>query len=117
MAVDNFEVVDIISADPGGNVVLKASDHLDWSDSISHQRTLQEKLNRYLAFVQSGEIVEQYPEANGRPVIIEVVTKHPPDLGGLQFLERADAIVTSAGFGFRHTCITSRSESSGTTQP
>ena len=103
MAVDDSGVVDIISIDPHGNVVLTVSDHLDWTDSISHQQTLQVKLNRYLAFVESGEILEQYPKAIGKSVIIEVVTQHDPGASGMEFLDRAAEIIANAGFTFRHS--------------
>jgi hypothetical protein len=102
MAVDDSGVVDIISIDPSGNVVLTISDHLDWAESVSHQLTLQEKFNRYLAFVESGEILDQYPNAKGRSVIFRLVTKHNPDPDGAQFLERAKKVIESAGFGFQH---------------
>lgn len=102
MAVDDFNVIDIVSIDPGGNVVLTVSDHLEWTETTSHQLTLQEKFNRYLAFVESGEILESYPNATGRPVIFSVVTQFDPDPSGLDFLKRAKAVIENAGFGFRH---------------
>ena len=103
MAIDDPDVVDIVSIDPSGSVVLTVSDHLDWNDSTEHQFTLQGKLNRYLAFVESGEILESYPKAKGKPVLFEVVTQHEPDLAGTQFLNRAKAVIEQAGFSFRHT--------------
>jgi hypothetical protein len=103
VAIDDPGVVDIISIDPTGSVVLQVSDHLDWDDSIQHQLNLQEKLNRYLAFVESGEILESYPGAKGRPVMIEIVTQHDPDPGGTRFLEKAKMVIEQAGFAFRHT--------------
>lgn len=102
MAVDDFGVVDIISIDPSGRVVLTVSDHLDWRDSTSHQLTLQTKFNRYLAFIESGELLEQYPDAKGRPVVICVVTQHDPDSTGEQFLQRARGVIEGAGFMFLH---------------
>jgi hypothetical protein len=93
----------MISIDPAGSVVLKVSDHLDWDDSIQHQLTLQAKLNRYLAFLESGEILESYPDAKGKPVMIEVVTQNDPDPGGMEFLEKTKIVVEQAGFSFRHT--------------
>jgi hypothetical protein len=49
-----------------GEVVLTMSDDLGRSDRIAHQLLLQAKSNRYLAFVESGEIAERYPGANDR---------------------------------------------------
>lgn len=102
MAVNDPGVVDIISIDPLGNVVLTISDHLDWAHTIPHQLILQEKLNRYLAFVESGEILESYPKAEGRPVILRVVTLFEPDASGIAFFERATKGVEKAGFAFRY---------------
>ena len=80
MSVEQTSVIDIISADRNTEkVVLTISDHLDWSNSLEHQKLLQEKLNRYLAFVETGEILESYPDAKDRPVGFRVVFKFAPD--------------------------------------
>jgi hypothetical protein len=100
MAIDNPDVIDIISVDPSGRVVLCISDHLYWIDSVAHQCLLQVKINRYLAFVESGEILDRYPNARGRQVVIEVVTQHEPDAEGLLFLDRAKNTIALAGFEF-----------------
>jgi hypothetical protein len=102
MSVEHFDVVDIVSADKTGHVVLTIADHLDWSDSAAHQLTLQTKLNKYLAFVESGEILTRYPDAKNRPVIIKVVFKYEPDQEGWKFLAKAKEIVQSAGLDLRH---------------
>jgi hypothetical protein len=102
MAVDDPDTVDIMSIDASGAIVLTISDHLEWTDSRSHQFTLQAKMNRYLAFVESGEVLEHHPEAKGRPVVIQVVTKCEPDADGQAFLRRAQGVMEKAGFGFEH---------------
>jgi uncharacterized protein DUF6572 len=90
VSVERLDVVDIVSIDKEtGHVVLTISDHLDWSDTVRHQTILQAKFNKYLAFVESGEILESYPDAKDRPVAIKVVFKHKPDQEGLRFLARA----------------------------
>jgi len=101
MAGDDEGVVDIVSIEPSGSVVLTISDHLDWRDSISHQRVLQGKINRYLAFVESGEILDRYPQAAGRKVVIKVVMMHDPDVDGEHFFERARSALTQTGVQFR----------------
>ena len=35
---------------------------------LHHQGVSQAKINRYLAFVESGEVLERYPDARTRPV-------------------------------------------------
>jgi hypothetical protein len=103
LAVDQPKVVDLIGVDIAtGEVVLTISDHLDWRDGQEHLLALQEKLNTYLAFVESGELVESYPEAKERAVGIKVLFKFRPDRLGLQFLEGAKEAIQSAGFSFRH---------------
>ena len=102
MAVDDANIVDIISDDRNGCVVLTISDHLDWSDPLFHLHTLQEKLNRYLAFVESGELLERRPEAAGRPVRICVALSHSPIAIGREFLEKAKAIVENSGVDFSY---------------
>jgi hypothetical protein len=49
------------------------SDHLGRNDSTRHQEILQAKLNAYLAFAESGEILEKYPEVADRTVLFKIV--------------------------------------------
>lgn len=102
MSVEQTDVVDILSIDrETGHVVLTISDHLDWSDSLAHQTVLQRKLNRYLAFVESEEILEQYPKAKDRPVAFKVAFRFSPDEAGWEFVAKARAVIESAGFTLR----------------
>lgn len=110
MSVEQLDVIDVISTDPTGHVVLTVSDHLDWSDTVQHQNILQAKLNKYLAFVESGEILEKYPDAKGRLVVFKVVFKFRPDPTGLQFLAKAKAVIESAGFTLRQEVFVESSD-------
>jgi hypothetical protein len=103
VSVEQFDIVDVISIhQKTGHVVLTISDHLDWSNTIEHQRTLQTKFNKYLAFVESGEILTRYPDARDLPVTFKVVFKYKPDEDGWRFLARAKEVIESAGFNLRH---------------
>ena len=103
MSVEESSTVDIISIDrKTGQVILTISDHLDWHDSKDHQMLLQRKLNSYIAFVESGEILRSYPDAKGKSITFKVVFKFRPDRDAESFLERARGIVASAGFQLRH---------------
>ena len=77
MSIDQTNVVDAIGVDNAtGDVVLTIADHLEWTGSDNeHLLLLQEKLNTYLSFVESGELLEAYPDAKGRTVLIDVVCK------------------------------------------
>ncbi|MEZ5363690.1 MAG: DUF6572 domain-containing protein [Bryobacterales bacterium] len=92
-------------------MILTISDHLDWSDSLEHQTLLQTKLNSYLAFIESGEILEHYPDARDRAVALRVVFKYDPDASGNEFLRRARSIVESAGFALRWGRLASEASS------
>ena len=103
MTVDQFDVIDIISIDKlTGHAILTISDHLDWADSIKHQNILQTKFNAYLAFVESGKVLEKYPDAAGRSIVFEVVFKFKPDSAGREFLIKAKKVIESAGFSLRY---------------
>ena len=113
MSVDQTNVIDLISTNANGEVVLTVSDHLDWRDSIRHQTILQEKLNTYLAFAESGQILQEYPDAEGRPVVFDVVLKFEPDNEGVHFLKRAAEAVKSAGFKWSCEQFSERSNADG----
>jgi hypothetical protein len=66
----------------------------------THLRLLQNKLNRYLAFVESGEIFQSYPKAQDRPIVFTVVFKFRPNEEGRAFLDNVRPIVESAGITF-----------------
>jgi hypothetical protein len=101
MAIDQPKVIDFIGVDKiTGNIVLTISDHLDWEDSPRHQMILQEKINCYLAFIESGEILETYPDAEARIPVITVMARYSPDSGGQQFLSKAKSVLHSAGILF-----------------
>ena len=107
MSIEQTDLVDIISIDRvTGEVILTISDHLDWSDCAAHLMLLQSKLNRYLAFVESGEILQSYPNAKDRPIAFTVVFKFPPDGQGRAFLAKVRPIVESAGISFREKLST-----------
>ena len=101
MSVDQTNVVDIISKSPTGEITLTISDHLDWTDTADNLWTLQEKLNTYLRFLESGEVYERYPDAVGRALIVHVIFKFPPNLEARSFLAKAKSIVENAGFQFQ----------------
>ncbi len=102
MAIDDPKIIDIIGLeDATDEVVLTISDHLDWDDTREHQQLLQDKLNKYLAFIESGELYEKYPKAKGRRPRIDVVFKYKPDIEGFSFLSKVKPIIENAGYGFR----------------
>lgn len=99
MSIDQTGVIDAIGVDNAtGNVVLTISDHLPWSKE--HLLLLQDKLNTYLAFVESGELMANYPDAKHRNVLINIVCKYEPNSDARSFFDQIASIVEGAGMKF-----------------
>jgi len=103
MSIEQAGIVDFISINEGASeVVLTISDHLEWSaDNKEHLFLLQEKINSYLRFIESGELMESYPKANGRGVVINIIGKFPLDEEAEKFIDNVRAIVGDAGIVLR----------------
>ena len=112
MSVDNPDVVDFVGIEPeSGKVVLTVSDHLDWKDVDAHILLLQAKLDAYLHFVESGELVEAYPVAAGRSAAILVAAKYLMVTEGAIFLERCTRLLAAQGIELRFTVMDSAEDS------
>jgi len=102
MAVDNHDVIDACGVDNvTGEVVLSIADHLPWSDT-AHLAALQAKINRYLDFIESGQLIDDYPASKGRSICIAVWFKWPPDGAGIEFIAKAELFLR--GRNCRLTC-------------
>ena len=102
MSIEQVDQVDFVSIERSSNiVVLTVSDHLDWSDELNHVRLLQDKLDAYLRFIEGGELMEQYPQARGRTITVEVVCKHEPTALGREFFGHTSEVLRAAQLGFR----------------
>jgi len=102
MAVDNSDLIDSCGIDKdSGDAVLNIADHLPWSDE-GHLIALQAKINRYLDFIESGQLIGDYPAARGRPVRIAIWCKYPPDERGREFIGKAETLLSSVNC--RLTC-------------
>ena len=90
MSLDISSTIDALSDDMDGAAVsLAIIDGWDWSDETKHLLALQSKLNAYFDFVQSGQIFEVRPEARGKKLRIDLLTKYKlPDKAG-RFLQIA----------------------------
>jgi hypothetical protein len=101
MGLDKTHVIDAIGTDIlTGTVRLTIIDDMEWSRE--HLRLLQDKLNAYIAFVESGEFVSTYPGAADRGVAIDLVLRHRPDAEARQFLEAARLLLDQDGLGFHY---------------
>ncbi len=106
MSIEQINKIDFISLRNGTNtVVLTISDHLDWVDSDSHIQILQDKINTYLSFCESGELLESYPKAKNKDILIETKGKHALSEEGEEFYEQAKRIIQEAGFELKFSLV------------
>lgn len=95
MSLDNIQAVDSIGIDKStGAAVLTIIDYWDWTEEHVHLVALQAKLNSYFEFIESGQILEAYPEAVGRKLCIEVICRYPISAAGQMLLEKASVVAT-----------------------
>jgi hypothetical protein len=75
VSVEQTSTIDFATIDhSSGDIWLTISDHLPWdADEIGHLELLQGKINAYLRFIESGELMRKIPDAAGRSVIIDLV--------------------------------------------
>ncbi len=93
MSLDNADIVDAVGIEvEDGTVVLSIIDGWDWADERGHLCALQDKLNAYFGFVETGQVYETYPEASGQPLRIDIVSKFPIPETSLSFLQKVSAV-------------------------
>lgn len=104
MSITESKVIDIIAVPEGepDNVVLVITDHLEWGDKAQqgeHLLLLQEKINAYIAFIESGELLETYPPAKGKNPKIRINGLYELPEQGESFIDRVTKVLKGAGIG------------------
>jgi hypothetical protein len=103
MSLDRIDVVDAVGTDKkSGAVVLNILDSWDWDDEEGHLIALQDKINAYLGFVDSGQLYEDYPTAAGKTLRIDIITRFPMPDAALAFLKEAAAVVSQLSISITH---------------
>ncbi len=98
MSIEQTDKIDIISTGKNGRIVLTISDHLEWDDKGEHALLMEDKINAYLHFIETGQVLEEYPDAKGKRVVISIIMKHFPNEDGLLFLRHCQEIVHNLGY-------------------
>ncbi len=98
MSVLDFEQFDLISRHVDGHIILTIGDHLEWKNEEDHILALRTKVNNYLNAIANGELVIQYPDAEGREIRIQIVAKFIPSENGYAFLRKARETLYPAGY-------------------
>jgi len=108
MSIDQTHTIDFATVDKASNDLwLSISDHLPWdgSSESAHLVLLQNKLNAYLSFIESGEVYRKLPEAKGRSIVVNLVGKFPLSQNGDHFFKKAQAAIEGAGFRLQFTLM------------
>ena len=105
MSIDQTHEIDFASIDKtSGDLWLTISDHLPWEgDEGNHLVLLENKLNSYLSFIESGEIFKTISDANGCSIVINLVGKFPLSQSAASFFGRARTAMEAAGFRLQLT--------------
>lgn len=103
MSITETKKIDIVAARPDSSVVkLVITDHLGWDDFEFHARLLQDKVNTYLEFVESGQLARtQTPKIPDAPDIhIALVLQYPPTKEAEEFFVQVREFLVGLGITF-----------------
>lgn len=101
MSITNPKTIDFVSVSKSsGRVALTISDHLKWTNCERHLAKLQDKINAYLGYIESGQLHKEHPALVGKEIEISVMFKHAPTAPALEFLHAVQTVIEKAGFTF-----------------
>ena len=102
MSVDQTNVIDSIGIDSAKNeALLIIADHLEWGCDEKHDKEhmylLQEKVNTYLRFIESGEIYGVYPKSRNKALVIRLIGKYDMCESAMIFFKRIQEALSKSG--------------------
>lgn len=104
MRLEQTNTVDFLGVERDTGVVMATLvDDCDWSNEMRHLQLLQSKINRYLDFIESGEVYQELlrttgcEAAVGSPVTINILAKFPLRGEGERFLDHIEGVAKEAG--------------------
>ncbi len=105
MGIDNPRVIDALGTENDTGVeVLTIMDAWDWADEPEHLLALGDKINAYLGFVESGQLLEEHPRVEGQARRIDILSRYPFPTHLAAFIDhvRQVAATYSVGVQQRH---------------
>jgi hypothetical protein len=102
MSIEQPLLIDRIAKRPGGReIALIITDHLRWEEQGDHHEDLMlHKLGNYVAFFESGRVLEEYPDSGESPVWIEVIAQHSLTNRAIEFFLSVRAALAEKGLRF-----------------
>lgn len=99
--VENPMIVDLITTDPtSGDVVLVMIERRAWGGHPQQFKQIEEKINRYLAYVLDGFLVQHHPQYQGKPVRLRLDCAEAPHGESLTFVNAATHAIRGEGLDF-----------------
>ncbi len=98
--VRNPRVIDLIFSQPDA-VVLRMIEDRPWDGSVEQVEQLGEKFNNYLDYVLDGWFLKQYPNYQGKQVIIELEYAAEPGEREQRLFGEMRQYAGSVGIGFQ----------------
>src|SRR4051812_41670866 len=96
--VQNPTLVDLITVDPTSQkVVLVMIERRPWGAVPEQFGQIEEKINRYLGYALDGFLVQEYPQYEGRPVIIRLDCAEEPQGEAARFVAAAAHAISTHG--------------------
>jgi len=100
MSVENPEVIDFVTQDDQGTVILVMVEGRQWDGSEERIVELENKINAYASFVFEGGLLSKYPHLVGKPVIFELRSTGLPDAKTAEFLKLVRDRLRTRDIGF-----------------
>jgi len=111
MSVIDKEKIDAIAITPDGEgIKFLITDHLNWTDEYKHLLVMQEKINIYIMFLESGQYKDVYINMEFQYVVIEIHFMYEPTEKARPFLQTVQNQISQMGIRIEY-CI-SRGEKS-----
>jgi hypothetical protein len=90
-------------------------DAWSWDNELEHLYAIQEKLNCYMAFIESGEVLERLKSENvaglslATPVKISIIARFPLPVSAAALISAARMTLAQAGYELVHEVRTNPS--------
>lgn len=88
MSVVESSIVDGMGLADNGKMKMLITDHLDWDEEYEHLLILQEKINAYIGFCESGQYKDIYANEEIRHIVFEIHFLFEPTQNAYKFLEQ-----------------------------
>lgn len=107
MSLDQQSTVDALGIETITNaVVLTIIDSWDWENQDLHLAALQKKLDAYINFISSGQLLDACPKARGRRVRIDVIGRYPVPKETIGFFREVEQRYSNLDVKIAHKTLT-----------